>query len=328
MHVPRPSGDLLSAILQRTIIQDPEKRPRRAWSRGIVVGGLATAAAVASAIWVSSDWQTLEQAAVSVAASTGTARPSFEDFRLGPPEDEPLTTSSNIARTLYPSGFADDYFPLLKVAPRYPMTALERQLDGHIVVEFTVTEQGTVRDVSVIESTNAVFNDVAVEAAEQFKYMPRIVDGKPVPVPNVQNRISFRVDDSHPLSTIDFHSVVAPAQDCVEEGDLLCAQLILDEAIATHSFDSRATYELLNFYGFIYSQHQNFEQAIAAYEAAIIEPGAPECCARLTLAHLYFQRQQYQQAMDVTLEYLDSTEEPLTWAYRFVERLRRLGISE
>ena len=37
-----------------------------------------------------------------------------------------------------------DYEPIVKVAPVYPETALTDSLEGHVVVEYTITEDGNV----------------------------------------------------------------------------------------------------------------------------------------------------------------------------------------
>jgi protein TonB len=83
---------------------------------------------------------------------------------------------------------------VVKVAPVYPMRALQRRLEGYVVVEFVVTSSGAVRDVTVIESTAEIFEEAAVEAAMKFKYKPRIVDGTPIEVPGVRNQITFKLD--------------------------------------------------------------------------------------------------------------------------------------
>jgi protein TonB len=90
-------------------------------------------------------------------------------------------------------GFSSDgeYLPIVKVAPIYPSRALQRRLEGYVVVEFVVTSSGAVRDVRVVESTAEIFEAAAIEAAQKFKYRPRIIDGQPIEVPGVRNRISF-----------------------------------------------------------------------------------------------------------------------------------------
>ena len=91
-------------------------------------------------------------------------------------------------------GISDgEYLPIVKVAPVYPARALQRGLEGYVIVEFTVTRQGTVRDVGVVESTSTLFERAAINAASKFKYKPRVIDGEAVEVPGVRNKISFAI---------------------------------------------------------------------------------------------------------------------------------------
>lgn len=88
-----------------------------------------------------------------------------------------------------------DYLPIVKVAPVYPQRALSRGIEGYVVVEFTVTGSGTVKDVRVVEAEPpGMFEDAASNAALKFKYKPRVVDGQPIEVAGVQNRITFQLE--------------------------------------------------------------------------------------------------------------------------------------
>ena len=91
------------------------------------------------------------------------------------------------------SGTIDgDYLPIVKVAPVYPTRALERGVEGYVILEFTVTRTGTVRDPVVIEAhPSTIFNQAALAAALKFKYKPRIVNGEPIEVEGVLNKITF-----------------------------------------------------------------------------------------------------------------------------------------
>ena len=84
-----------------------------------------------------------------------------------------------------------EYLPIVKVAPVYPARAAARGLEGYVIVEFTVTRTGTTKDVHVVESSSSLFERAAVEAAGKFKYKPRVIDGEPVEVPGVRNKITF-----------------------------------------------------------------------------------------------------------------------------------------
>ncbi len=95
------------------------------------------------------------------------------------------------------AGSADgDYLPIVKVAPIYPRRAIEREIEGYVILEFTVTKTGTVRDVRVIEAQpNNVFDRAAVAAAEKFKYKPRVVNGEAIEVRGVLHKITFALED-------------------------------------------------------------------------------------------------------------------------------------
>lgn len=88
-----------------------------------------------------------------------------------------------------------EYLPIVKVAPIYPRRALSRGIEGYVIVEFTVTKQGTVRGPVVIEAQpEGVFNQSAIEAAKKFKYKPRVIDGQATEVAGVQNKITFKMN--------------------------------------------------------------------------------------------------------------------------------------
>ncbi|WHI51621.1 TonB family protein [Microbulbifer sp. MLAF003] len=89
--------------------------------------------------------------------------------------------------------------PVYKPAPRYPSVAMRRGMEGYVVVEFTITKTGAVRDAQVVggfdsagKPTN-VFNRSALAAAERFKYQPQMEDGQPVERYGVRNRITYKL---------------------------------------------------------------------------------------------------------------------------------------
>lgn len=87
--------------------------------------------------------------------------------------------------------------PIIKVAPVYPRDAVENRIEGYVVLEFTVTRFGTVKDIVVLESEPpGVFDESAIQAAGKFKYKPTVEDGKPVEVSGVKNKIVYKLDDS------------------------------------------------------------------------------------------------------------------------------------
>ena len=89
-----------------------------------------------------------------------------------------------------------DYLPIVKVQPIYPRRAQERGISGHVLLEFTVTELGTVEDVVVIEAEpKGYFERAAVRAARKFKYKPKVINNEAIRVPGVRNLITFEIED-------------------------------------------------------------------------------------------------------------------------------------
>ena len=89
-----------------------------------------------------------------------------------------------------------DYLPIVKVAPEYPRRALQRGIEGYVVVEFLVTKLGTVENVVVIEANPpGYFERAAIKAASRFKYKPKVINGEPVDVAGVRNKITFQLEE-------------------------------------------------------------------------------------------------------------------------------------
>lgn len=93
------------------------------------------------------------------------------------------------------TGVADgDALPVVKVRPTYPASAQSRGIEGHVLVQFDIDELGRVSNVVVLEATpSGVFERAALKAVERFRYKPRVVNGRPVPVSGVQHLVTFEL---------------------------------------------------------------------------------------------------------------------------------------
>ena len=88
-----------------------------------------------------------------------------------------------------------EYLPIVKVSPVYPRRALQRGIEGYVIVEFTVDKTGAVKAPIVVEAKpEGLFDRAAIDAALKFKYKPRVVNGTPTEVTGVQNRITFEMN--------------------------------------------------------------------------------------------------------------------------------------
>ena len=108
-----------------------------------------------------------------------------------PDPTPPVAPGRRVTGSLLVDG---DFLPIIKVLPSYPMAAITRELEGYVIVEFTVTRTGTVSDVVVVESTHRIFEKAAIDAAYKFKYRPRIIDGEAIEVHGVLNKLTFVLD--------------------------------------------------------------------------------------------------------------------------------------
>ena len=75
-----------------------------------------------------------------------------------------------------------------RVPPTYPPQAVATRLEGKVVLAAIIMEDGTLRDVKVVEGPPALAQ-AAVEAVKHWRYRPFKLDGKPV-----KNEIRVNVD--------------------------------------------------------------------------------------------------------------------------------------
>ena len=107
--------------------------------------------------------------------------------------------------------FQNEYLPIVKVAPAYPPEAVLACVEGWVLLEFTVTERGWVRDPVVIEASHPdLFDHAAITAAQEFKYIPKAWNGVPVEVDGVRYLMRFELPpDSCPRRGRRFEGVRA-----------------------------------------------------------------------------------------------------------------------
>jgi protein TonB len=89
-----------------------------------------------------------------------------------------------------------DVIPLVRVNPDYPQRALRRNIEGWVVVQFTITPAGTVKDAKVVDAEpKGIFEDAALKAIARWRYNPKVVDGVAVERVGVQTLIRFELED-------------------------------------------------------------------------------------------------------------------------------------
>lgn len=86
-----------------------------------------------------------------------------------------------------------DMIPLSVPEPEYPRRAAQQGTEGFCVAVFTVSAQGTTKDVVLGECPDPVFERSTLKAAEKLKFKPKIVDGVSVDVPNQAYKYVYRL---------------------------------------------------------------------------------------------------------------------------------------
>lgn len=107
---------------------------------------------------------------------TPPADPTGETIPVGVPVSSIAPTNPDFATGTL--GNVDSgLINIINARPDYPIVASQKGLEGFVVVQFDVTEIGTVENVTVVESSSSVFNKSAIKAAYRSKYKPKTVDG-------------------------------------------------------------------------------------------------------------------------------------------------------
>lgn len=91
-----------------------------------------------------------------------------------------------------------DVIPLVRIAPDYPPEAVQQRLEGHVILEFTITAEGATKDITVAESSSPIFEEAAIKAVSRWRYSPRVVDGAGVERPGTRTVIRFALEPEGP----------------------------------------------------------------------------------------------------------------------------------
>jgi len=93
-----------------------------------------------------------------------------------------------------------DAIPMVVIEPRYPKKALMEGVEGEVRFEFTVSKSGKVVEPTVIHSIpEGIFERNAKKAISEWKFKPRLVNGKAVEQSGMRYTMEFKLtDDNNP----------------------------------------------------------------------------------------------------------------------------------
>jgi periplasmic protein TonB len=106
-----------------------------------------------------------------------------------------LNTRGASTRMAMTAGSDRDVIPLVRINPEYPPSAIRRELEGWVQVQFTITASGMVKDAMVVDAEpDDIFDDAALKAIARWRYNPKVENGAPVERAGVQTRIVFQLE--------------------------------------------------------------------------------------------------------------------------------------
>lgn len=91
-------------------------------------------------------------------------------------------------------GVNQQALPLHRVEPTYPARALQRGIEGYVVLRFSIDETGRPTDIEVVEAKpKRTFEREAMRALKNWKYQPKLLDGKAVSQPGQSIKLEFKL---------------------------------------------------------------------------------------------------------------------------------------
>ncbi len=94
-----------------------------------------------------------------------------------------------------PGNLSDgDAIPMVVIQPNYPRKAALEGIEGWVKFRFTVSADGTPKNIELIEAKpRRIFDRDARKAIYKWKFKPKIVDGKAIEQPNMYYTMEFEL---------------------------------------------------------------------------------------------------------------------------------------
>lgn len=96
--------------------------------------------------------------------------------QTGPP------TKDDTARKVRLSGGVMAGKLIKDVTPKYPYVARSYHRQGRVILQATISKDGSITDLSIVQPAGMGLDEAAIEAVKQWKYKPYLLQGEPVEV--------------------------------------------------------------------------------------------------------------------------------------------------
>ena len=134
--------------------------------------------------------QVIPDAIPSVASATSPSTVTTSSDDIGDPNgtkesvgtDPNAQPGASVATGPYVPGIAGVTSPVVisRVEPIYPRVALNARMNGSVVLQCIIDKTGHIRDVQVLRSSFAAFEQPAIDAVRQWVFSPGALNGSPV----------------------------------------------------------------------------------------------------------------------------------------------------
>jgi TonB family protein len=98
------------------------------------------------------------------------------------------------ADTSKPDTTNRDFRQIVGAPANYPRRAINRGIEGEVLVQFTISKTGDVDEIEIVSADpEGWFERAVTEAVSKYKFQPRIKNGQPVEAKGVQRKIVFKL---------------------------------------------------------------------------------------------------------------------------------------
>ena len=87
-----------------------------------------------------------------------------------------------------------DPSPIFRLPPVMPKRA---DRSGHCNMSFSVSLDGSPFNISAVNCTQKLFERAAIRSVEEWKYKPKVVNGRPAIMRGLETKISFKLNDEN-----------------------------------------------------------------------------------------------------------------------------------
>tara|TARA_R110000868_G_scaffold127907_2_gene335790 strand:- start:36 stop:1265 length:1230 start_codon:yes stop_codon:yes gene_type:complete len=87
--------------------------------------------------------------------------------------------------------------PIVRIEPKYPVQAAQANIEGSVLLQFDITEDGSTANIKVLKAEPVqTFDKEAVRALTQWRYKPQVIGGKAQVQTNLLVQLDFRMDEN------------------------------------------------------------------------------------------------------------------------------------